>query len=140
MAVERNTGCLKPSKQRCWWEHCKWGEVPFPSLECWEGTEAAPRPQISVLEFLLIPDGRKVEQGLFAVDTKLGRVVWGSWKNQGETSNCKGAEAWVERREVQSGAVLPLEITQSSHGNLPQQPQQAVNGKPLAHEGFLLIN
>lgn len=47
----------------------------LPSLECWEGTEAAPRPQISVPEFLLIPDGRKVEQGLFAVDTKLGRVV-----------------------------------------------------------------
>lgn len=46
--------------------------MPQPSLECWEGTEAAPKPQISVPEFLLIPEGRKVEQGLFAVDTKLG--------------------------------------------------------------------
>lgn len=46
--------------------------MPQPSLEFWEGPEAAPRPQISVPEFLLMPDGRKVERGLFAVDTKLG--------------------------------------------------------------------
>lgn len=41
---------------------------------------------------------------------------------------------------MHGGAVPPPEITRSSHGDLPHQPQQAVNEEPLAHEGFLLIN
>lgn len=52
----------------------------MPSLECWEGTEeglqAACKSQISVSEFLLIPDVWRVERDLFAMDTKLGALFW----------------------------------------------------------------
>lgn len=75
---------------------------------------------------------------MFAVDTKLGGWFRAAGIARVKPVTLQGLRpGWKGGREVQGGAVLSPEITQSSLGDLPHQ---AVNVKLLAHEGFLLIN
>jgi len=102
---------------------------------------AARKPRIPASEFLLVPDVWKVECDLFAVDTKLGGLVWLA-RRQGKTSNCNGAEAWIEGRGCKTGQcdLQGRREGECSQGDLFHEPHQALSVKSLVRKGFLLIN